>query len=283
MTDTLTLNGQTLRIPVLATGATSLMKQLSDDHIPFEQLAAVIEQFPSISMRLISLANSAWSGSSVEVTSVIDACTRLGFNVVRSTSIALVVSAPFDPHRCPAFQPVRYWRDSMLVAEAAFGLTPDDRRPSPLCSQTMRTLGLLHNLGLLWLADSMPRETQDALLMSEADETLTVSAALIKTCGFDYCTVAEALCNAWQLPDAMTRVLAHMNNAEYRQQYWQGAELLRISKQLINTLGSATPESLAQIETDRLDIEFSAVRAEYRRLEQLQPRINDLASSLFLN
>ena len=283
MTDTLTLNGQRLRIPVLATGATSLMKQLSDDDIPFEQLASVIEQFPSISMRLIALANSAWSGSSVEVTSVMDACARLGFNVVRSTSIALVVSAPFDPHRCPAFHPVRYWQDSMLIAEAAFGLTPADGMPAPLCSQTMRTLGLLHNLGLLWLADSMPQETQAALLRSSEEDSLSVSQALIETCGFDYCTVAEALCHEWQLPDAMSHVLAQQNTPTYRAPHWQGTELLRISKQLIKTLGTATPESLAQIDTDALGIEFSTLRAEYRRLEQLQPRINDLASSLFLN
>jgi len=129
----------------------------------------------------------------------------------------------------------------------------------------------------------MPQETQAALLRSSEEDSLSVSQALIETCGFDYCTVAEALCHEWHLPDAMSRVLAHQNTPGYRAQHWQGTELLRISKQLIKTLGTATPESLAQIDTDSLGIEFATLRSEYRRLEQLQPRINDLASSLFLH
>lgn len=281
MTDTLTLQGKSLRLPVISPGAATLMQQLSDDMIPFDQLAVVIERFPTISARLISLANSAWAGSTREVTNLPDACTRLGFNVVRSTSIALIVAAPFNPNRCPLFSPTQYWRDSMLTAEAAFGLS-SEQLPDPLCSQTMRTMGLLHNLGLLWLADSMPEETQAALTLAQEDNRISVSEALIRTCGFDYAVAAEALCNAWQLPDAITRVLAHQNDPHYRDTLWQGPELLRLSKALIKQLGTATPDSLAPLENNALGISFSDLRTEYRRLERLHPRINELASTLFL-
>ncbi|WP_370279552.1 HDOD domain-containing protein [Pontibacterium sp.] len=281
MTDALTLQGKTLRLPVISPGAATLMQQLSDDTIPFDQLAAVIERFPTITARLIALANSAWAGSAREVTNLPDACTRLGFNVVRSTSIALIVSAPFNPNRCPLFSPVQYWRDSMLIAEAAFGLS-SNQLPEPLCDQTMRTMGLLHNLGLLWLADSMPEETQAALTLTLEDSGISLSEALIRTCGFDYAVAAEALCTTWQLPDAITRVLAHQNDPHYRDDLWQGPELLRLSKAMIKQLGEATPDSLTPLENDALGISFSDLRAEYRRLEKLHPRINELASTLFL-
>jgi len=281
MTETLSLQGKNLRLPVISPGAATLMQQLSDDTIPFDQLAAVIERFPTIAARLIALANSAWAGSTREVTSLPDACTRLGFNVVRSTSIALIVSAPFNPNRCPLFSPVQYWQDSMLIAEAAFGLSANEL-PAPLCSQTMRTMGLLHNLGLLWLADSMPEETQAALTLALEDNGISLSEALIRTCGFDYAVAAEALCKAWQLPDTITRVLAHQNDPHYRDVHWQGSELLRLSKAMIKQLGEATPDSLAPLANDALGISFSDLRAEYRRLEKLHPRINELAHTLFL-
>lgn len=281
MTETLSLQGKSLRLPVISPGAASLMQQLSDDTIPFDQLAAIIERFPTITARLISLANSAWAGSTREVTNLPDACTRLGFNVVRSTSIALIVSAPFNPNRCQLFSPVQYWQDSMLIAEAAFGLS-SDHLPESLCSQTMRTLGLLHNLGLLWLADSMPEETQAALSLTQQDTGISTSEALIRTCGFDYAVAAEALCEAWNLPETITRVLAHQNDPYYKDNLWQGPELLRLSKAITKQLGEATPESLAPLANDALGISFSDLRAEYRRLEKLQPRINELASTLFL-
>ena len=93
---------------------------------------------------------------------------------------------------------------------------------------------------------------------------------------------AEALCKAWQLPDTITRVLAHQNDPHYRDVHWQGSELLRLSKAMIKQLGEATPDSLAPLANDNLGISFSDLRAEYRRLEKLHPRINELAHTLFL-
>lgn len=280
MNDTLNLHGHTLRLPVLPAGATYLMQKLSDDEISFEDLARVIEQFASISARLIALANSAWSGSTKEVTSVEEACTRLGLNVVRSTSIALAISSPFNAARCPAFDPIRYWQDSMLVAEAAYGLSDSQPLPPELCSQTMRTLGLLHNLGLLWMADSMPQETQAALLLA-AEQEISVSQALIQRCGFDYTLAADALCRAWELPDTLTLVLGNFSQRNYQGPMHEGCHVLNLAKQLNTVVHQQHPEQLQHLsQTEHID-DVSALRAEYRRLERLQPQIESLASMLF--
>ena len=69
--------------------------------------------------KLISLANSVWSAPTDEVSSLENACARLGFGVVRSTSIAIAVAAPFNPSTCPAFDLEYYWCSVLLTADVA--------------------------------------------------------------------------------------------------------------------------------------------------------------------
>ena len=109
-------------IPVLPPGAPYLLKALTDESLSFVELAAVIERYPTIAARLISLSNSAWSSPVSEITSVEMACSRLGFDVVRSASIALAVSAPFDTSRCQAFDTRFFWCTSLLAADGVAGL-----------------------------------------------------------------------------------------------------------------------------------------------------------------
>ncbi len=282
MTDTIQIKDKVLKVPVLPPGATHLMQRLSDEHIPFPELAAEIERFPTIAARLIALANSAWSGSSRSVTSLSEACTRLGFNVVRSTSIALAISSPFNPNRCPAFSAQAYWLDAMLVAEAAFGLAPSTTLPSPLCAQTMRTLGLLHNLGLLWLADSMADSCQKALEETQSAPETPLHKALQQHCGFDQYVAVEALAKAWALPPALTDVLGQQSSNSDESELWQGGKLLNLSKTLIHCLSTKNPDQIDLQQYQGLGIGPNEIEAQFVRLEKLQPRIETLANSLFL-
>ncbi len=93
----------TLQLPTLPSGIPLLLKSLTNEDIDFIELATLMEKFPSIVGKLVSLANSAWSSPIAEVTSLEIACSRLGLDVVKSTSIALAIAAPFNPMRCLSF------------------------------------------------------------------------------------------------------------------------------------------------------------------------------------
>ncbi len=105
------------QLPVLPSGVPYLLQTLMDENIDNNKLKAVIGRFPSIAARLLCLANSAWAAPPVPVTSLDMACARLGLNIVRSVSIALAISSPFNPARCPAFDAERYWCTALLVAD----------------------------------------------------------------------------------------------------------------------------------------------------------------------
>lgn len=220
----------TLQLPTLPSGTTYLLESLTDENIDFVELAEIVEKFPGIAGKLISLVNSAWSAPTSEVTSLEATCSRLGLGVVRSTSIALAVAAPFNPAQCPAFDLEYYWCRVLLTADAASRLVAVSSPKHEYEAATARAAGLLHNLGLLWLVDRLPQEVDRALTMVKSKQAETLQQALVDVLGFDQMIAGEHLGNSWALPSRLVTAMAHYGQADY-----QGAH-----HEIVTTVGLAT-------------------------------------------
>ena len=146
------------RLPVFPPAMPYLLRELDNDELSYTAIAALLERFPTIAVRLISLANSAWSSPVSPIASLPDACARLGLNVVRSVSIAVAIAGPFNPNRCKHFSARRFWTSALLTAECASQLANNTKVPT----QYARTAGLLHNLGLIWMAEYLSVATDRA-------------------------------------------------------------------------------------------------------------------------
>ena len=74
---------------------------------------------------------------------------------------------------------VRCSTSSILTAEVAPALAPHLGVDAP----TSETAGLLRNLGLLSMADTLPRETSDALTEAAKDANCLVDEEMERRCG----------------------------------------------------------------------------------------------------
>ena len=209
----------TLQLPTLPSGTPYLLQSLADENIEFSELAAVVEKFPGIAGKLISLVNSAWSAPTSEVTSLEATCSRLGLGVVRSTSIALAVAAPFNPANCPEFDLEYYWCSVLLAADAASRLVPVSSPVHEFEPATLRAAGLLHNLGLLWLVDRLPAEVDQALAMVKHGQVESVQLALSQLLGFDQAQAGGYLGNSWALPQSLVGAMTHYPESDFEGEY----------------------------------------------------------------
>ncbi|ESS70611.1 heat shock protein, Hsp20 family [Methyloglobulus morosus KoM1] len=209
-----------IRIATLKMNIHRLISALADDEIEPKNLAAILHHYPVISARLVGLANSPWARSATPITSIESACIWLGSKQVKAVSIAIAVGSSFNITRCHSFDPVRFWSTSMLVAEGAGLLAsklPDNARYSTDRWQTLKTAGILHNLGLLWLADMLPAETEQAFKLTAADPSLAVDQALIKSIGIDFCTVGAWVGKQWHIPDELVAIIANHRKIGYQE------------------------------------------------------------------
>jgi len=211
-----------IRIATLKMNIHRLLSALADDEMEPSQLAAILLQYPVISARLVGLANSPWVRSVAPITTIEAACIRLGSIQVKAVSIAIAVGSSFNTARCPSFDPIRFWATSMLVAEGAGLLAlklPQNTHNSSDSWQTLKTGGILHNLGLLWLADMLPKETDQAFKLTAAEPFLSVNEALIECVGIDSCTVGAWVAKQWHIPDELVAIIEHhRDNNPYENQ-----------------------------------------------------------------
>lgn len=193
------------RVPVLPPGVSYLIQALHDDSLGFREISAAVEKVPSVAARLLALSNSAWSSPASPVLSLDAACSRLGLQVVRTASIALAVSQPFNPARCPAFDGRTFWSAALLNADAASrlagSLLPDE-------VSSVRTAALLSNLGLIWLAEALPVQTSEALKESVDLPSGGLNDHLHAHCGLGFDEAGALLADAWKLPAKLRDAIA---------------------------------------------------------------------------
>ena len=187
------------KAPDLASGSSEILMGLINGEQSIQETKGIVERSAPVVAKLISLANSAWSNPISAVATLEVACARLGLDVVRTVSIALLVGKPFNVSLCPAFDRMRFWASSLLTADIASELAAEFQCDPALS----RTAGLLHNIGLLWLADILPGETDAALGQSSNDPEQSVDECLGQYCGVGYKNAGGHLFNVWQLPQIL--------------------------------------------------------------------------------
>ncbi|HIE55884.1 MAG TPA: HDOD domain-containing protein, partial [Chromatiaceae bacterium] len=141
--------------------------------------------------------------------------------------------------------------------------------------------GLLHNLGLLWLATWMPAETHRALTGIDSDPDFPIRDALNQYCGLDYCEAGALLASAWQFPDTLIQALEHQADPNYQDSSWPIANLVGLGRALNATSRSGLPPPVMDPRLNRLGIEATDLAATFQRLEAKHHEIDELAQALF--
>lgn len=266
-----------LKIPVLSPDIEYLIKNLSNEELSIADLSKIVEPISIVVARLISLANSAWIGVSRPVTSINEACYRLGINIVKSTSIVLAVSSPFNMRKCPDFEPELFWLNSLLVAEVAHHLANAIKTTTEIDPQTLRTAGLLHNIGLLWLADALPNETGLAINSAQIEPTLSVNNALINECGIGYDRAGGMLAEIISLPKTLQILISEQENASYQSELCCSVQLLILAKSIVKALLKNDAELIQFEESEQLKLVRSDIEDIYSKVKFKQSSIHELS------
>lgn len=277
-------NGE-VRIAPLAMNIHVLMQALADQDMGNQQIASVLHHYPVITARLISLANSAWICPATPITNIETACIRLGTSVVKGVSIAIAVASSFNTARCPAFDPIRFWTTSMLVAEGAGLLAAKLPNKSSYASDlenTAQTGGILHNLGLLWLADNLAIETAEALQLSMADPLLTVNQALTQHTGIDYCVVGAWIAKQWHIPDELIAVMQHHRDEHFQENASAPVLLVGAAAKMVSSMFHELNEITDDPCLLNLGINVEMQTKVFNQLAKKFDSTQELAKALFL-
>jgi putative nucleotidyltransferase with HDIG domain len=199
------MSGQIMEISTLPQVALRVIEVARDPEAGAVELKSVVENDPSLSARVIRLANSASMGATVRIQNLHHAISYLGFNQVRNLALTASVSKVFEQDRCiGAYRRHGLWHHLVSVGIAARLIA---RRCGLSNFEDAFLAGLLHDIGII-LED---QNAHDAFcdVIEQLDPTLLLQDVERSILGFDHCTFGEQVGQKWGFPDAVLAAVRH--------------------------------------------------------------------------
>jgi HD-like signal output (HDOD) protein len=189
---------QLRRLPMRPTAVTHVLAVLDDPNANAHDIAAALQSDPTLTARILHLANSPYFGLSGKIGSIERAVVALGASVLRSLAVSSAAGL-FAEH--PEDMPPGFWQHSVAVAAGSAiagrmsNVTPGDA----MCA------GLLHDLGAALLF----RYDKDGYgpRIIEGGDVGTLLSEEAEAYGGDHAMIGAFALDQWKLPTAIVDAL----------------------------------------------------------------------------
>jgi HD-like signal output (HDOD) protein/ActR/RegA family two-component response regulator len=181
----------------------ALTNALGRPEIGLADVAAIVERDGAMSAKVLQLVNSAYFGTSHSVSSIRQAVTYLGADLLRGLALTAHVFSAADPIAVPGFSLVSLQRHALatgLLARKFLG-------SSPRAAEAF-TAAVVHDVGKIVLAVGMPVEY--SAIRAEAAATGAGEVEIEeRVLGVTHAEIGAYLLGIWGLPFPIVEAVAH--------------------------------------------------------------------------
>jgi len=200
--DSVRIAGRFRDLPPLPSIVLDLITSIERDDIDTAGLTEKISRDQALSAKMLRLANSSFYGLPSRIGTVKQAILVLGFNTVRTLTLASTVIASFEGSGAGSIDLTGFWRHSIATALCARALA----RHAGLSLELGFIAGLLHDIGRMVLACEFLDHYGLVIEYCVRRET-TLCAAERHVLGIDHQCVGELLSENWKFPLEIQRAL----------------------------------------------------------------------------
>lgn len=206
-----------------------ILQIIGDDQANLMLLVDLIEYSPTVVARLLQVANSAFFGQRRPIDNVREAVIRvLGLSLTRSLTLAFFLTDRLNTKIVPNFDPHRHWFSAIVTAKLAHEMGPSLRPKIELSA--LYTTGLLHNIGLLALVQSFPKQMN--AILNNNNNNIPLAKKTQDFFRVDHYQAGALLVKSWKLPKNISEPIALLRNIHYTGRNSQVANLIRLSAEL---------------------------------------------------
>jgi two-component system, cell cycle response regulator len=201
-----------------------LLELIADERTSSNELARVIEQDPSLTTRLLKIANSAFYFRSRTVSTISQAMLLIGFNRVRTIALGISLRDSFPMGRVGNMDYEYFWKTSLyraLIAQGFAGSSPALRH---LPNEEVFIAGLILEIGTLMLHSICPEGLKPAFPGGRVPLTELIAWEQANL-GMNHRQVGRIILARWCFPEPILESQKHY-----------GAEALREESSLLSKL-----------------------------------------------
>lgn len=179
-----------------------LMETFQQEEVDLIKAAALIEDDPVLTAKLLKMANSAFFGLHRSVTTAREAINVMGLIKVRALVIGAALGDGF--HCVGGMNLGQFWRYSLNSANLSRYIA----LPIRIDESTAFTAGLVHGIGELVMHAGMPEAMID---LDRSIPMLDLKRAKAQRAlfGYSYADVGAALARDWKFPKKMIDAIEH--------------------------------------------------------------------------
>ncbi len=175
-----------------------ILNEVDKEDFSAQRLAEIIKTDPALTARILSLANSTFYQRFSRTTTVNQAVSVLGVSTVKCLALSTTVLKPELIEKNSGINPKDFFTYVLLNAATAESLA---RELKLKASEEMFIIGLLNDIGLIFLVHHYPSEYRQVLSLKGKVDSL--SCAEIEILGIDHYEISHLLAKKWHLPEEM--------------------------------------------------------------------------------
>lgn len=232
-------------LPAMPGIASELIRLKNNPYAHASELAAVIEQDPSLTSQLLRYATSPLYAYQGKVESVEQAIVRvLGMDFVQDIAFGLALGKAFNNPKDGPLGLNAFWKHAVYCAALTQALCNSiefSRRP-PAGMGYMA--GLLHNFGILLLGHLFPAQfnrLNEAVMQNPGRSLRELER---ETIGVSHTELGVWLMDAWDMPKEVIDAVTEHHNPEHQGDYAVYANMVYIANALLKRHGIGDGESM---------------------------------------
>ncbi len=198
---------------------------MEDDNSAISDFADVISVDPSMTSRLLQIANSAIYRFPGEISTISRAVTIIGTQAIYNMMLVDVAASAFKHFENQAINLKRFWRMSIYCGLVTKNLAI---KAGIKDIERLFVAGLLQNFGELLVAKITPEVAQRCEKYSRDNLPWALQDLAL---GFTYTDISAELLKIWQLPEKIIIPIRHFNQAQ-SYQINQDVKVLNLASRL---------------------------------------------------
>ncbi|GBC95452.1 Hydrogenase transcriptional regulatory protein hupR1 [bacterium HR16] len=207
------LVSQIKSLPSLPSLYTRIIEILQSDDPSLQKIGEIVSEDIAMSAKVLQLVNSSFFGIARRISNPVQAVMFLGLETVKALVLSVQIFAKWESSKVKGFDIERLWHHSMTVGAMAKRLAETEQLAARAVDEAF-TAGLLHDVGKLILAASLPDAYQKVMAASKA-QRIPLWRAEEQAFGTTHAEVGAYLLGLWGLPTSIVEAVAwHHRPAE---------------------------------------------------------------------
>ena len=204
------------------------VRDLVQQNAGTHEIAKVVSLDPALTVRFLSIANSALFSPNTEISSVARAVTLLGTQLVHDIVLASSVSDLFEGIPKDLIDVKSFWSQSVTCGAIAKALAD---RLEVLDSGHVFIQGLLAEIGHIVMYQSEPENMLEIHKLSDAlgEQIYKIERQKL---GYDYCDIGGYLAEQWDLPSGIPQTTLNHEDLARSADYFYETSIVHVAHRL---------------------------------------------------